>query len=120
MRVGIRNSGRRPVTEPPRYRAALLPSCPAPTSPAPTSPGPPSYRPTNPTNPTDLPTHHQPRYRAAPPWHSRYETPDRHQQSALFAGGQGTARPRAARVVAYWGSRSGSAGEAASEAAKAS
>jgi hypothetical protein len=54
------------------------------------------------------------------PWQSPYGRSEPHQQGADRCGGQGTARPRAARVVAYWGKRSVSSGVVASEAAKAS
>ncbi len=54
------------------------------------------------------------------PWHSPYAWPEPHQQTDPRCGGQATARPRAASVVAYCGSRVASSGEESSEAAKAS
>ncbi len=57
---------------------------------------------------------------AALPWHWPYALPDPHQQAAPCCGGHATARPRAARVVAYWGRRVVSSGDESSEAANAS
>lgn len=56
----------------------------------------------------------------ANPWHPPYAALDPHQHRAPFVGGHGVALPRAASVVAYWGRSEASAGEVASEAAKAS
>lgn len=53
-------------------------------------------------------------------WQVSYVWPDPHQHAAPRCGGHSSARPRAASVVAYWGRRSTSAGDDASEAAKAS
>ena len=62
----------------------------------------------------------QPAVGADPPWHSRYASPEPHQHGAAASGGQGTALPLAASVVAYSARRDGESGEVRSEAAKAS
>ncbi len=54
------------------------------------------------------------------PWHWPYVRPEPHQQLAPDCGGQATARPLAASVVAYCGSSVASFGDESSDAANAS